>query len=442
MRAASRRSRDLHGAPARDAWACRARDGGRIEQDDDRAFPGGARRHRGRAPRHGLEPGPRRSRRRSQASSQAGNPVERLRHLSLRSSSPRTDAAQAASAARHQSRRRSRSGTRSRERERLAALCDEAQGRRRGRAHERALHARRRDRARGSSSAKQRLGALDFDDLIDKTLALLSRGDARLGALQARPRHRPRARRRGAGHEPRAMGDPAPHHRGFHRRQRRARRGACARSSRSGDPKQSIFGFQGAAPREFEASRRYWKRKVARAPLALRGRAADAVVPLRRRRCSRRSTRPSPSRSHFKGLSFEDKAVGTVHESARPERARPRRTVADRRARGKNGSRRPGCCPVDEPERHSPPVVVAAPHRADRSRCWTTKGDEAGPRLERRRHPGAGAQARRGVRGRDPRAQERRRAGRRRRPSRYRRAHRRARPRRGRAARRSCPTTT
>ena len=45
-----------------------------------------------------------------------------------------------------------------------------------------------------------------------------------LGALQARPRRRPRADRRGAGYEPAAMGDRRPHHRRIHRRRRRARR--------------------------------------------------------------------------------------------------------------------------------------------------------------------------------------------------------------------------
>ena len=54
---------------------------------------------------------------------------------------------------------------------------------------------------------KNRRGLLDYDDLIDKTLALLSEERARLGALQARSGHRPCPHRRGAGYEPEAMGD-------------------------------------------------------------------------------------------------------------------------------------------------------------------------------------------------------------------------------------------
>ena len=84
-----------------------------------------------------------------------------------------------------------------------------------------------------------------------------------------------------------------------------------------GDPKQSIYGFQGAEPRKFEESRRDWKRKVAEAALAFE----DVSLTL-----SFRSTPAVLSAvdatfavdSHFKGLSFDEVAVGTVHESARP----------------------------------------------------------------------------------------------------------------------------
>ena len=79
---------------------------------------------------------------------------------------------------------------------------------------------------------KDRRGLLDYDDLIDKTLALLEQRRRRLGALQARPRHRPRADRRGAGHQPEAVGDHQAPRRRVLRRRRRARP-SRARSSRS-----------------------------------------------------------------------------------------------------------------------------------------------------------------------------------------------------------------
>ena len=49
------------------------------------------------------------------------------------------------------------------------------------------------------------------------------RRERRLGALQARRRHRPRAGRRGAGHQPRPVGGDPPPHRGVLRRRKRGR---------------------------------------------------------------------------------------------------------------------------------------------------------------------------------------------------------------------------
>ena len=71
---------------------------------------------------------------------------------------------------------------------------------------------------------KQERGLLDYDDLIDKTLAMLDRRRLGLGALQARPRRRSRADRRGAGHQPPAMGYRRPYHFRIHLRRGRARR--------------------------------------------------------------------------------------------------------------------------------------------------------------------------------------------------------------------------
>ncbi len=82
---------------------------------------------------------------------------------------------------------------------------------------------------------------------------MLTRVVVRLGALQARPRHRSRPDRRGAGHQPQAMGHrDAPDFR-VHRRAPARATAPCARVFAVGDEKQSIFSFQGAAPREFDA---------------------------------------------------------------------------------------------------------------------------------------------------------------------------------------------
>ena len=111
----------------------------------------------------------------------------------------------------------------------------------------------------------------------------------RLGALQARSRHRPRADRRGAGHQPEAMGDHQ------HHLVASSPPAARARTSRRtifavGDEKQSIFSFQGAAPRAFDDMR-----AIFRASSTGRNWASEICVPLfiplRRRSCSARSTR-------------------------------------------------------------------------------------------------------------------------------------------------------
>ena len=62
--------------------------------------------------------------------------------------------------------------------------------------------------SRRFEAAKRGRGAYDFDDLIIRTGELLrDRPRRRLGALQARRRHRASAGGRGAGHEPGAVGD-------------------------------------------------------------------------------------------------------------------------------------------------------------------------------------------------------------------------------------------
>jgi ATP-dependent helicase/nuclease subunit A len=137
----------------------------------------------------------------------------------------------------------------------------------------------------------------------------------RLGALQARSRRRPHPRGRGAGHESGAMGHPAPSGEDF-----TAGAGAAGGRTRTifavGDPKQSIYGFQGAEPRRFEESRQHWREAVTAAalpfedvPLIVSFRSAKAVL------SAVDATFALPD--HFRGLSFDDQAVGTVHETVR-----------------------------------------------------------------------------------------------------------------------------
>ncbi|MBL0403280.1 double-strand break repair helicase AddA [Microvirga aerilata] len=222
--------------------------------------------------------------------------------------------------------------------------------------------------------AKMRLGALDFQDLIDKTLALLSRGDTAWVLYKLD---------RGIDH---VLIDEAqdtnPEQWEILRKITEdftAGAGAGGGRVRTlfavGDPKQSIYGFQGAAPQQFESTRRSWSQKVREAELAFEdvsltmsfrsGRAVlsavDATFAVER---------------HFKGLSFQDSAVGTVHESARPHAPGlvemwPTETPAEEE------EPEAWVLPVDEPEQQSPPVVVAR-RIAQAVKCWTTRGDEMG----------------------------------------------------------------
>ena len=183
---------------------------------------------------------------------------------------------------------------------------------------------------------KQRIGALDFDDLIAKTLALLSRGDGAWVLYKLD---------RGIDH---VLVDEAqdtnPEQWQILRHITEdfsAGSGARARQIRTvfavGDPKQSIFGFQGAAPREFEESRRYWKARTESAAfrfedvrLTLSFRSAKAVLSA----VDRTFAEPL----HFRGLSFED--FGGRHDPRErsDQRARPRRAVADRGAAGRTAA--------------------------------------------------------------------------------------------------------
>ncbi|MCB8819486.1 double-strand break repair helicase AddA [Microvirga rosea] len=224
--------------------------------------------------------------------------------------------------------------------------------------------------------AKARYGALDFQDLIDKTLTLLSRHDAGWILYKLD---------RGIDH---VLVDEAqdtnPEQWEILRKITEdftAGQGARGKHIRTlfavGDPKQSIYGFQGAAPQEFEESRQAWARKVAAAELAFE----DVRLTV-----SFRSTRAVLSAvdatfsvaENFKGLSFEDKAIGTVHETARPHAPGqvelwPTETPADEE------EPEAWVLPLDAQEQQAPPVMVAR-RIAKAVQTWTMKGDERGRR--------------------------------------------------------------
>ena len=102
----------------------------------------------------------------------------------------------------------------------------------------------------GYERRKRAKAALDYDDLIVKALNCCRARARGLGAVQDRRRDRPHSRRRGAGHQPRAM----EHHRaladGVFRRRRRAS-DRLRTLFAVGDEKQSIYSFQGANPARF-----------------------------------------------------------------------------------------------------------------------------------------------------------------------------------------------
>jgi ATP-dependent helicase/nuclease subunit A len=221
---------------------------------------------------------------------------------------------------------------------------------------------------------KMLLGALDFQDLIDKTLALLSRGDTSWVLYKLD---------RGIDH---VLIDEAqdtnPQQWEILRRITEdftAGEGAGGKRVRTlfavGDPKQSIYGFQGAAPQEFETTRRSWSQKVKAAELHFEDVSLTMSFRSGRAVLSAVDATFAVDR-HFKGLSFEDKAVGTVHESARPHAPGlvelwPTEKPADEE------EPEAWVLPVDEPEQQSPPVVVAR-RIAQAVKCWTTKGDDMG----------------------------------------------------------------
>ena len=222
-------------------------------------------------------------------------------------------------------------------------------------------------------SQKARLGALDFDDLIHKALDLLSRVDATWvlykldrgidhvlvdEAQDTNPRQWDILRRITADF---ASGEGA--------------REVLRTRFAVGDPKQSIYSFQGAEPREFSTVHREWRTASEQAGLPFE----DVTLNL-----SFRSTKgilravdaTFAVPEHYQGLSFDDAAVGTTHETARRE-APGVVEIWPVEVPAEEEEPDAWAAPVDAPEANAPSIVTA--RRVARAvKAWTTTGDEGG----------------------------------------------------------------
>ncbi len=221
---------------------------------------------------------------------------------------------------------------------------------------------------------KARRGALDFDDLIARTRSLFKRSDAAwvLYKLDAGIDH--------------VLVDEAQDTNPAQWDILRAltvdftagagARGALKRSIFAvGDPKQSIYGFQGADPREFEASGHYFRRLTLAAgerfesvKLRYSFRSAPAIV------AAVDAVFAQPA--HFRGLSFDADETSTQHDSARPA-AYGRVDIWPLVRPARAAEPDAWALPVDEPEAGAPAVVLAG-HIAHAVKGWTTTGDETG----------------------------------------------------------------
>ena len=219
---------------------------------------------------------------------------------------------------------------------------------------------------------KRRLGALDFVDLIRKVLDLLDRGGAPWVLYKLD---------RGIDHVlvDEAQDTNADQWRILQRltEEFTAGAGRPVRGVRTifavGDPKQSIYSFQGADPRLLEESRRHWERLHSAARLTfddirldLSFRSASTVL--------RAVDHTFKVEAHYRGLSSGDPAIGTTHTSARPDAPghveiwpteEPAQSEPDPDA---------WSIPVDAPDPRSPAVIVAN-RVAQAVRTWTHESD-------------------------------------------------------------------
>ncbi|PIK70888.1 double-strand break repair helicase AddA, partial [Methylobacterium frigidaeris] len=262
------------------------------------------------------------------------------------------------------------------EQARLAALRDRLKAAR-AFARTEALFTLAAEIHRRVEAQKARLGALDFDDLIHKTLDLLTRVDSAWVLYKLD---------RGVDH---VLIDEAqdtnPQQWEILRRitedfcagegAREAGSGLARTRFAVGDPKQSIYSFQGAAPEEFETTRRAWQRDAEGAGLPF----ADVGLTLSFRSAIgvlRAVDATFAIDAHYRGLSFGDTTIGTVHSTAR---VRAPGQIELWPVERPSAEEEPDAWthPVDAIEAGAPALVTAR-RVAKAVRLWTTTGDESG----------------------------------------------------------------
>ncbi|MBV9633609.1 MAG: double-strand break repair helicase AddA, partial [Methylobacteriaceae bacterium] len=219
-------------------------------------------------------------------------------------------------------------------------------------------------------------GVLDFDDLIAKTLSLVTRSDAAwvLYKLDAGIDHILLDEAQDTSSEQwmvlqRLAADLMAGE---------GARGVARTLFAVGDEKQSIFSFQGAAPEMFDRMRRYFEGRI-RESAPSRGEAGAKFrhLPLH---LSFRSVPAVLSAvddvfslaENFSGLSFDAEQTATQHESWKselPGRIEIWDTVVAREKSDPKDWR----LPVDAPEAHDPPVVLAR-RIAATVRSWIAPG--------------------------------------------------------------------
>lgn len=229
--------------------------------------------------------------------------------------------------------------------------------------------------------AKSARGLLDFDDLVSRTLALLSRADAAwvLYKLDQGIEHilvdEAQDTSQAQWDILQKIADEFTAGRGSNPRVRTV--------FAVGDAKQSIFSFQGADPEAFESTRRRFSSRFAElraaAEDALRWRFEDVRLHL-----SFRSSQDVLDAVdevfrdplNFHGLSSDVEETGTVHSSARTE-APGRVEIWPLETPGEAAEQDAWARPLDMPDEAAPPVRLARRIAAQIHR-WSTAGDETG----------------------------------------------------------------
>lgn len=224
------------------------------------------------------------------------------------------------------------------------------------------------------TEAKTRKSALDFDDLIRRTLELLEHSDTAWVLYKLD---------RGIDHIliDEAQ-DTSPEQWSILRRlteEFSVGQGVAGNKPRTvfavGDPKQSIYSFQGADPREFETSRRSWSKRARDAFLAFE----NIQLTLSFRTASAVLTAVDATfqiAENYTGLSFEDNATGTVHASARQTSPGQVELWPVEEAQD-TIEPEAGLHPVDAPEPDSAPLLLAK-RIAQAIKTWIDTGDENG----------------------------------------------------------------